>query len=138
MEAGNPTRPVHIECSKSNQLQDLPAWDYVDSDTRAAFLELPPLPLDAPEGPPYMRVQTVAPQHTQLDITDELPQTWDSALCRLQHDQPTRRGWGTSPPASVLSEMRAQAAVGTDISHVDLSQIAHPLDLRLWVSAGIL
>ena len=98
MEAGNPSRPVHVECSNVKLLQDLPAWDYVDPNTRAAILELPPLPLDAPEGPPYLRVQTVTPHQTQLDIPDELPQTWDSALCRLQHAQSTRRGWGTSPP----------------------------------------
>mgnify|MGYP001258877840 CR=1 FL=1 len=49
MEAGNPSRPAHVECSNAKLLQDLPAWDYVDPDTRAAILELPPLPLDAPE-----------------------------------------------------------------------------------------
>ena len=136
MEASNPARPIHLECSEPIHWQDSPAWDYVDSGTRAAILELPALPIDAPEGPPYMRAQTVAPQHTHLDVPDELPQTWDAALCRLQHDQTTRRSWGISPPPAVLEEMRAQAAVGTDISLPDLPKIAHNLDFCMWVSAG--
>ena len=38
LEARDPSRPIHVECGNAQQLQDLPAWDYVDPDTRATVL----------------------------------------------------------------------------------------------------
>ena len=75
IEARDPARPIHAECGTPRQLQDLPTWDYVDPDTRAAILELPPLPLESPEGPPYMMVQALTPHQNQVDSPDGLPQT---------------------------------------------------------------